>query len=190
MRAISDRIAASVVLAALALGGCASQRAPAPRSEPPSAPSASGSSAPGAGSPDAGSASGAVIDPSEEITAEELATIPEPVPGETTEAPIEPAPPPRDSPSQTQPPPGDDGAARTAWIWRVQIFASPDRTQAERTAREASEQLGAPHVIDREGSLYKVRLGAFSKESDAEPLKRRAVLEGYTGAFRVRTVAP
>ena len=185
MLAISRRLAAPLFLIALLAAGCAHQRAPAPRSEPPSAQPAPGTTTPGSGAPDgsAGTSDGAStgkIDPSEMITAEELATIPDPVPGGTAEAPIDPTPPARETPPSSSSPGTDTG-----WIWRVQVFASPDRAQAERTAREASERLREPYVIDHEGSLYKVRLGGFAKESDAEPLKRKAVLEGYTGAFRV-----
>jgi rare lipoprotein A len=126
-----------------------------------------------------------VPDASEVITAEELATIPDPVPGAPAEPPVDAAP--REPAATSGDAPASGG--ETAWIWRVQIFASPDRAQAERTAREASERLGQPYVLDRENSLYKVRLGAFASESEAEPLKRRAVIEGYSGAFRVRTAS-
>lgn len=170
--------AAAIALIAIAAMGCAHRPPPAPRSEPPVTQRAQEPAA-----PDTVSDSPS-FDPSEVITAEELATIPDPVPGAPAEPPIDPTPPP---PVEVPGAAGDDGAA---WIWRVQVFASPDRTQAERAAREASERLGQPHVLDREDSLYKVRLGAFRSESDAEPLKRRAVLEGYAGAFRVRTPAP
>ncbi|HEU5310898.1 MAG TPA: SPOR domain-containing protein [Candidatus Eisenbacteria bacterium] len=189
MPAISRRLAAPLFLIALLAAGCAHQRAPAPRSEPPSAQPPPGTTTPGASSGSAGTSDGAPTgksDPSEVITAEELATIPDPVPGGAAEAPIDPTPPARETPpSSSSPGTGTD----TGWIWRVQVFASPDRVQAERTAREASERLREPYVIDHEGALYKVRLGGFAKESDAEPLKRKAVLEGYTGAFRVQVQA-
>ena len=190
MAVISRRLAVTFLLIAFITAGCAHQRAPAPRSEPPGTQSSPSTTAPGTTASDAGASASdgaGKIDPSEVITAEELATIPEPVPGRTAEPPVEATPPPRES--NPSPPPTSDGT-QTAWVWRVQIFASPDRAQAERTAREASDRLGEPHVIDHEGSLYKVRLGAFSKESDAEPLKRKAVIEGYAGAFRVRTTSP
>jgi hypothetical protein len=122
-----------------------------------------------------------------------LGTIPDPVPGVTETAPVEPEIPGGSAPSEGTS--GSVGGAtpggatdKSTWIWRVQVFASPDRAQAERTARDASSRLGESYVIDREDSLYKVRLGSFTTESAAEPLKRKAVLEGYTGAFRVRTV--
>ena len=192
MAATSRRLTVAILLITFVTAGCAHQRAPAPRSEPPTtrpAPSTTGTTTPGTSTTGSGASTddrAGTLDPSEVITAEELATIPDPVPGRTAEPPVEATPPPRES--TPSPPPTSDGT-QTAWIWRVQIFASPDRAQAERTAREASDRLGEPHVIDQEGSLYKVRLGAFSKESDAEPLKRKAVIEGYTGAFRVRTAS-
>ena len=52
----------------------------------------------------------------------------------------------------------------------------------------ASSRLNESYLIDYESSLYKVRMGAFATEAEAEPLKRKAVIEGYTGAFRVRVV--
>jgi rare lipoprotein A len=180
-RAVPNRL---LVLAILGVAGCAHADAPAPSSEPPVATRAPERDAPDAIPDDAA----APLDPSEVITAEELATIPDPVPGRPAEPPIDPTPPPREgSGASTGGAPPASGGATGSWIWRVQVFASPEREQAERTAREASERLGQPYVIDRESSLYKVRLGAFTTETEAEPLKRRAVLEGYTGSFRVRT---
>jgi rare lipoprotein A len=176
-----------LVLAVLAAGGCAHRAAPAPPAEPPVATRAPES---GAQATASGDVAAAPLDPSEVITAEELATIPDPVPGGTAEPPIDSAPPPREAPAAPTEGTSTGSVGDTAsWIWRVQVFASPDREQAERTAHEASERLGEPYVVDRESSLYKVRLGAFTTESEAEPLKRRAVLEGYTGSFRVRTKA-
>jgi hypothetical protein len=67
----------------------------------------------------------------------------------------------------------------------VQVFASPDRAQADRVGREASERFGAPYVLVQDGTLVKVRLGSFEREEDAQALKERAVKNGYTGAFRV-----
>jgi hypothetical protein len=67
----------------------------------------------------------------------------------------------------------------------VQVFASPDRAQAERVAREAAQKLGAPYVLAKDGDLVKVRLGSFTREEDAQALKERAVASGYPGAFRV-----
>jgi hypothetical protein len=67
----------------------------------------------------------------------------------------------------------------------VQVFASPDRAQADRVGHEASERLGAPYALVQDGNLVKVRLGSFEREEDAQALKERAVKSGYSGAFRV-----
>ena len=145
---------------------------------PPAPPAAA---VPAAGAPPAAVASGA-LDPSEEITAGELASIPEPVstsvaaangiPAETTA-----------TVAAEQP-----GAAKESGsIWRVQIFASQDLAQADRVAKEASARFGEPAVIEFEGSLYKVRLGAFRSEALAQTLRERAVSGGFPGAFRMRS---
>jgi rare lipoprotein A len=111
------------------------------------------------------------------MTAAELASIPDPVPP--------------DSPATTEGSAGatDDSRPTTegsaAGEWRVQIYASPDLAQADRVAKEGSVKLGVAYVIEFEGSLYKVRLGAFSSESEAQALRERAVGEGFPGAFRV-----
>ena len=180
MRDISRSVRVALAIALLATG-CAHRRP-----EPPATPPAStrpDTTRPTETTPgeETGTATPA-LDPSELITAEELATIPDPVPGASPEpAPVDPG----TGGAVFTPPPGAGDA--TSWIWRVQVFASPDRAQAERTARDASSRLGESYVVDFESSLYKVRLGSFTSEADAEPLKRRAVLEGFTGAFRVRT---
>ncbi|HET9941360.1 MAG TPA: SPOR domain-containing protein [Candidatus Eisenbacteria bacterium] len=146
------------------------------------------------------------------ITPDELASIPDPVPGAGA-APIEerplnpdakplPVAPARTSaaPSpttslQAEPPPSTssvppsgtapEASAPSTAVWRVQVFASPDRAQAERVAREAAQKLGAPYVLAKDGDLVKVRLGSFVREEDAQALKERAVQSGYSGAFRV-----
>jgi len=71
-------------------------------------------------------------------------------------------------------------------VWRVQIFASPMLQEADRTAKEASAKLGEPYVLEFEGTLYKVRLGAFDTEDAAKDLRERAIRLGYAGAFRMR----
>jgi len=199
LRAISRLLRLAIPLAVL-VAGCAHQRPSAPSSPPSSTPPDAGVST---GSAPSESVPGSA-DPSEQITAEELATIPDPVPGATEEPPpvdssapsgaasTPTAPPPVSTPQTSTPSSGTSGSASgttsETWIWRVQIFASPDRAQAERTARDASSRLNESYLIDYESSLYKVRMGAFATEAEAEPLKRKAVIEGYTGAFRVRVV--
>jgi cell division septation protein DedD len=148
------------------------------------------------------------------ITPDELASIPDPVAGSSAapieERPLNPdakplpvaaapsttaAPPsaPEATPSATAAPPesapqasaGAPPAAASSAVWRVQVFASPDRAQAERIAREAAQKLGVPYVLAKDGDLVKVRLGGFVREEDAQALRERAVQSGYPGAFRV-----
>ena len=191
---------------ALLLSGCAHARAG--RAEPPRAPAR-------------GSAPAGSLDPSEEITPRELASIPEPVPAsvifrrfidETPVYPSKPAPKavpepsdagstagqpssvapevsgPRSDPTFHQPtePTLATPMPIGPWVWRVQILATPDLAVAERVSREASERLGTSSRIDSEPPLFKIRLGAFGSEADAQVLKERAVEMGYPGAFRVK----
>jgi hypothetical protein len=153
------------------------------------------------------------LDPSEEMTAAELATIPEPV-APTAARPADPAarpvalpaaPEPQagdsghrvvDPPSAADHSPDDPGGAQNgrpepsvagAHVWRVQVFASPGLALADRVSKEAAARLGVTAVIEFEQKLYKVRLGAFASEGDAQALRDRAVREGYPGAFRTRS---
>lgn len=188
------------LLALIAVLGCAHAAA----KPPASAPSAGGAPSRASSAPGGGSAAPLALDHSEEITAAELASIPDPVPvsveahaadsaAVSTAAPAE--------PGETQSPTpqilagagaGTVGAARINSgdtgnvLWRVQIFASPDLAQAGRVAREASAKLGEPALVEYEGSLYKVRLGAFGSEAEAQSLRERAIAAGYPGAFRMR----
>lgn len=97
-------------------------------------------------------------DPSEEMTAEELQSIAEPVPA-----------------------PSAGGA-----LWRVQVFATQDPELADRIAREAAQLLAAKAYVAREASQYKVRLGDYGSEGEAADLKVKAVRSGFPGAFRIR----
>lgn len=177
-------LAAAVVAALLIQAGCAqtprSRPRPVPEAEvPPADPDVTREDEP---PPGAGAA-----DPSEEITPEELATIPDPVPG--TDAPPE-------TPSEGTERPGrgmgtpDTDSRSTApseAVWRVQIFASEDLPEAERVARRAGALLGTSATVHFDRPLYKVRLGAFATEAEAQSLRERAVRAGYPGAFRIRT---
>ena len=198
MRPSFSRAAA---LALIALLGCAHARESTPTPAPAPAPASAGSQAtpaPTAGTEAPAPATPPRLDASEEITPEELASIPDPVPGGATPEPIEQAPlapgaqapapaaaaPTAPAPSTPAPAPAPD-AASAAGVWRVQVFASPDRAQADRVGHEASERLGAPYALVQDGTLVKVRLGSFEREEDAQALKERAVKSGYAGAFRV-----
>ena len=206
-------IAAAALLlaltAALALGGCAhaprhaggagpaepdheapappTRRAQLPPEPAPAEPPPSGATE---GPPPGGAPTR--LDPSEQITPQELATLPDPVPrGTTTPEPAPDAPQPSSGTlppgSGSRPSSGDSAApAPSEGLWSVQIHASESRTEAERLGRTAARRLKAELFIQREGSLYKVRLGAFATEADAQALRDRAIRAGYPGAFRTR----
>jgi len=159
------------------------------------------------------------LDPSEAITARELAAIPDPVPGEgsgnrgggatekaaaTDRAPAteiaaaadseitpeRPTAPHSSANIRSDLPRGAKSGDERRGVWRVQVFASPDLDQADRIAKEASQRFGEPSVIEFEDSLYKVRLGAFATEALAQSLRERAVLGGFPGAFRMWGAEP
>lgn len=196
------RLGVTLALVAL-LGamGCAGKGAPRPAPADPGVPRGGSTvktpSPPAAETPK-GTASHR-MDPSEEITPEELASIPEPVPGTSQALNRE-----RDRPMETGAPApsgGPSGASETAdtvdspvsptgaWVWRVQIFASDRREEAERVSREASQALATTGSVDRDGAVYKVRLGRFASEAEAQALRERAIRAGYPGAFRIRAAA-
>lgn len=148
-------------------------------------------------------------DPSEVMTQAELAAIPDPVPGgepEPGSPSLRPAPedaasgdsagatddrggaePPSAADQSNGGPAGGSSAPSAGFLWRVQIFASSELAQADRVAKGAAQRLGVDYVIHYEGKLYKVRLGSFATEADAQSLRERTVREGFPGAFRVRT---
>lgn len=183
----------------LGASGCAGKGAPRTTPPDPGVPRAgSTGKVPPAAEPPPGTASRA-LDPSEEITPEELASIPEPVPGTSPALKGDP-----DRPMETVAPApsgGPSGAAGTAdtgeaaapsgsLVWRVQIFASDRREEAERVSREAAQALATTGSVERDGAVFKVRLGRFATEAEAQALRERAVRAGYPGAFRVRAAAP
>jgi len=202
---MAPRFSRAAACALIALLGCS--HAPAPQPAPtPAAPQANAPPPAPAPEPQAEApAPEPRLDASEVITTDELASIPDPVPGAGT-APIEVRPlnpdakplpvapskastaPPKATPPPAAPAPettSPETAPPSTGVWRVQVFASPDRAQAERVAREAAQTLGAPYVLTKDGDLVKVRLGSFVREEDAQALKERAVERGYPGAFRV-----
>jgi hypothetical protein len=69
------------------------------------------------------------------------------------------------------------------------VLATPDRVLADRVASQAEGRLGTTARVEFEGSLYKVRLGRFVSEGEAEGLRDRAIEMGYTGAFRVKILS-
>ena len=190
------------VVALLGAVGCAGKGAPRPAPADPGTPRGGSTvkapTAPPAAQAPQGTA-GRALDPSEEITPEELATIPEPLPGSSQALKGDP-----DRPMETVAPApsgGPSGATETAdavdspvpgagtWVWRVQIFASDRRDEAERVSREAAQALATTASVDRDGAVYKVRLGRFASEAEAQALRERAIRAGYPGAFRIRAAA-
>jgi hypothetical protein len=185
--------ALALVLTLVLVAGCAHAGAAA-RPASPAAPAAAGA--------------GGTLDPSEEITPAELASIPEPVPlpspapprrtggAEATDSALASEEPQKAPPEGSEPrsaASGDSGGGAPAiaapagdWAWRVQVLATTDRALADRVAREAVDRLGTTSRIDLESGLYKVRLGSFPSEADAQILKQRAVEMGYPGAFRIK----
>ena len=192
LAASANRAHALLLGLLLIAGGCA-HASPAP----PTA-SASGGAAARPATAQPGTLSGAAVgglDPGEEITPEELASIPEPIPGGSTSAPPSEAPakapaessePRTPAPEASTPPAPPIPAPTGEWTWRVQILATPDRALAARVAAEAAERLGTGATIDVESGLSKVRLGGFATDQEAQVLKVRAVEMGYPGAFRVK----
>lgn len=120
--------------------------------------------------------SAAASDPTEEMTPAELATIPEPVPAPSTGVGVSAPPAPSRSPL----------SAPGGVLWRVQILSTQDSGLADRIAGEAAELLGVKAYVAREAFQYKVRLGDFGSETEALPLRTKAVRSGYPGAFRIR----
>ncbi len=193
------------MLLAFLVPGCASAPRPRPAENPPAAaptpaPTAEAPRAPAPASaepeetitPEANQRARETpirLDPSEEITPQELATIPDPVPGA----------PPRDRPQDGSESlsggSGTSGGSSSAGTapekpWSVQIFASEDRGEAQRVARTAADRLQMSTRVDHEPPLYKVRVGRFADEGEAQTLRAQAIRAGFAGAFRVRAGMP
>lgn len=176
----------------LLAGGCAHASAAASAARPAGAPTSRPASSPASA---ASAAPSGARDPSEEITPEELASIPDPVPAgnDSSPPPVAPAKAPAGAleprsapPESIAPGPPAIAAPPGEFTWRVQILATPDRALAARVAAEAAERLGTTSMIVVESGLSKVRLGGFATEGEAQILKGRAVEMGYPGAFRVK----
>ena len=190
-----------VFFALLFAAGCAHTRAEPPAPSPSGRASAPRPTAPPAAQPTPLVEPPAKPDPSEEITPEELASIPDPIPGSasgSSEARKDES---RSSAaadsasgaggSGTASAPANGAATGDGrWVWRVQIYASPLLPDADRIAKDASARLDESYVIEFEGTLYKVRLGAFESEDAAQALRERAIRLGFPGAFRMREQIP
>ncbi len=79
---------------------------------------------------------------------------------------------------------------KTTLGYRVQIFASATQEGAERVAAEARFKFTEPVYVEYEPhpfAPYKVRVGDFLNKSDAEVLRNRARMMGYSDAWIVQT---
>ncbi len=75
-----------------------------------------------------------------------------------------------------------------AYGFRVQIFASSSRENAERIANNAQSSFGDKVYVEPDNNLYKVRVGDFMIRDDAEKLKTQAIQLGFRGSFIVETM--
>lgn len=78
-------------------------------------------------------------------------------------------------------------APKTIPGFRVQVFASTSQVNAEKTLAEVRMKLGEKAYLEFNPPLYKVRVGNFLTENEADSLKARAVDAGYKAAFVVET---
>jgi hypothetical protein len=129
------------------------------------------------------------LDSSEEITPQELATIPDPVPGAPPRGKPQDGSESRSGGSSASSGSSSPGTAQEK-PWSVQIFASEDRGEAQRVARSAADRLQMAARVDHEPPLYKVRVGRFADELEAQTLRAQAIRAGFAGAFRVRPGKP
>lgn len=208
-RPLNLLLCAAAAIGAFALEGCARAvaRPPGPAPTPAASTHPQGPAEPALQSPQN-------LDPDEEITPSELASIPDPVPpAGAARLPASAADPqagalgsPGDPAQGVTPGSGrspargrqnaapsdfeatiqDTGIAKAAFTWRVQIFAAQDLGLADRKAKEAGERLRVKARLVYEAPYYKVRLGDYASEEEAHALRERAIQAGYTGAFRVR----
>ncbi len=71
--------------------------------------------------------------------------------------------------------------------YRVQIFATLKKENAQRVADEARKVLSKPVYIEYIPPFYKVRVGNFKSRDDAEEYKEYLRANGYPDAFVVET---
>jgi hypothetical protein len=82
------------------------------------------------------------------------------------------------------PPKAVPGLADADSCWRVQIGASAERSKAEGSAAAASSLLLLPAQVEPDAGLYKIRLRDCYSKAVADSVRRRAVANGFTDAFR------
>ncbi len=101
--------------------------------------------------------------------------------GDTVKAPV------RAAPKDTTVEKGTEATPKTIPGYRVQVFASTSRGNAERVFAEARGLLGEKAYLEVALPLYKVRVGNCVTQQEALPLKERAIEKGYKSAFVVET---
>jgi len=78
-------------------------------------------------------------------------------------------------------------AVQTMMGYRVQIFATLKKENAQRVANKAKKVLSKPVYIEYIPPFYKVRVGDFKNRQDAEEYKEYLRANGYPDAFVVET---
>jgi hypothetical protein len=96
-------------------------------------------------------------------------------------------------PPPPPPPPAAAGAAgaagastATSECWRIQLAAVPEADRSERLKSAAESQLGIPCVVQKEKTLYKVRTRDCQSSASADAIRKRAIEDGFSGAFKIR----
>lgn len=65
----------------------------------------------------------------------------------------------------------------------VQVGAVSDQTRATQWQQKLSQQFGVPGSVSTNGTVYRVRLGPFSTQSEAAALQKRLMSEAQQGSF-------
>jgi SPOR domain len=123
----------------------------------------------------------------EDTSATKVQPAPTPSPGDTTKT----VPsrdtvfivrPPEDTVKTSLPP-----SRQTLPGFRVQVFASTSRMNAEKVLGEARTALGEKTYLETVPPLFKVRAGNCLTQQEAQDLKELAIQKGYRAAFVVET---
>ena len=73
----------------------------------------------------------------------------------------------------------------TKGLFRVQVFATVDKSKAEAIMDAIKEKENIPVFIEQEEGLYKVRVGEFKTRVEAEGFRNYIRTRGYPDAFVV-----
>jgi len=174
-----------------------SERVASPKSGSGSGAPAGAGAAAGAAAAGAASAVGGAVPTPRDTTARDStaadtsasdadAPVPEPThalgdrPAPTAQAGAPPPPPPAAAPERAAP----------DTCWRIQVAAVPEEKRAATLRTAAESQLDGRWVVEKEAKLFKVRSRDCLHSAEADALKKRAVADGFTGAFRFRAPKP